>query len=177
MAATTIALIGYRGTGKTTVARLLALRLGYDWVDADVEVELALGMSISECFEQSGEEPCRKAESQVVAELCGRERTVLALGGGAVLREDNRRRLAECGAVVWLRASAATLEQRIAEDPASLGRRPNLTDYGGQAEIEALLTQREPIYRACATLEVDTEDKTPEAIVDQIVAALGPHRK
>jgi shikimate kinase len=174
MAATTIALIGYRGTGKTTIARLLALRLGYDWIDADVEVEQALGMSITEFFEQYGEERFREVESQVVAELCGRERTVLALGGGAVLREDNHRRLADCGTVVWLRASAATLLRRITHDPTSLGRRPNLTNYGGQAEIEALLAKREPIYRACATFEVDTEDRTPEETADEIVATLGP---
>jgi len=173
MAESTIALIGYRGTGKTTIARLLALRLGYDWVDADVEVELALGMSITEFFEQSGEERFREIESRVVAELCGRERTVLAVGGGAVLREDNRRRLADCGAVVWLRASAASLERRIAHDPTSLGRRPKLTNHGGRTEIEALLAQREPIYRACATLEVDTEDRDPAEIADEIVASLG----
>jgi shikimate kinase len=173
MAANTIALIGYRGTGKTTVAQILALRLGYDWVDADVEVELALGMSITEFFEQSGEARFRELEAQVVAELCGREQTVLALGGGAVLREDNRQRLAECGMVAWLRASPATLGRRISHDPVSLKRRPNLTNYGGQTEIEALLAQREPIYRSCATLEVDTEDRTPEAVADEIVAALG----
>jgi shikimate kinase len=173
MADSTIALIGYRGTGKTTVARLVALRLGYDWIDADVEVELALGMCITEFFEQFGEERFREVEAQVVAALCNRERTVLALGGGAVLREENRRRLADCGMVVWLRASAATLGRRIAHDPTSLGRRPKLTNYGGQNEIEALLAQREPIYRACATLEVDTEDKTPGAVADEIVAALG----
>lgn len=173
MAATTIALIGYRGTGKTTIARLLALRLAYNWVDADVEVELAIGMSIAEFFEQAGEERFREVEARVVAELCGRARTVLALGGGAVLRDDNCRRLSDCGAVVWLRASAETLQRRIGHDPSSLGRRPNLTNYGGQSEIEALLAQREPIYRACATLEVDTEDRTPDEIADEIVAALG----
>lgn len=173
MAGTTIALIGYRGTGKTTVAQLLALQLGYDWVDADVEVELALGMSIADFFEQSGEERFRAVESQVVAKLCARAKTVLALGGGVVLREDNRQILADCGRVVWLKASAATLQRRIAHDPTSLGRRPSLTNYGGQAEIEALLAQREPIYRSCATLEVDTEDRTPEAVAEEILTALG----
>ncbi len=79
--ATTIALIGYRGTGKTITAQLVALRLGYEWVDADVEIELVLGMSITGFFAESGEGRFREVESQVVAELCKRQRTVLALGG------------------------------------------------------------------------------------------------
>lgn len=174
MPTTTIALIGYRGTGKTTIAQQLALRLGYDWVDADTEIELAIGMSIAKLFAESGEGRFREVEAQVVAELCRRQNTVLALGGGAVLREESRRRLAECGAVVWLKASAATIESRIAGDPTTGGRRPNLTNHGGRTEIEALLDQREPIYRSCATLEVDTEDRAPADIADEIVAALGP---
>ncbi len=174
MPATTIALIGYRGTGKTITAQLVALRLGYEWVDADVEIELVLGMSITDFFAESGEECFREVESQVVVELCKRQRTVLALGGGAVLREENRQRLADCGAVVWLKASAATIERRIAHDPNSVGRRPNLTNHGGRNEIEALLGQREPIYRSCATFEVDTEDRDPADIADEIVATLKP---
>ena len=173
MSQTAIALIGFRGTGKTTIAQLLALRLGYDWVDSDVEVELALGMSIADCFAESGEARFREVESQVVAELCGRERTVLALGGGAVLAENNRQKLADCRAVVWLQASAATLENRITKDPNSAARRPNLTNHGGRTEIEVLLAQREPIYRSCATLVVDTEERDPAEIADEIVAALG----
>jgi shikimate kinase len=172
--ATNIALIGYRGTGKTTIAQLVALRLGYDWVDADVEVESTVGMSIAEIFATSEEEKFRDVEEQVVAELCGRQRMVLALGGGAVLREESRRRLAKCGAVVWLKASAATIESRLADDPTTGGRRPNLTNHGGRTEIEALLHEREPIYRSCATLEVDTEDRAPADIADEIVAALTP---
>jgi shikimate kinase len=174
MSATTIALIGYRGTGKTTIAQLVALRLGYDWVDADVQVESQAGMSIADMFAQSGEEAFRDLEAQVVDQLCDQPRTVLALGGGAVLREASRQRLADCGAVVWLQAAPATIESRISDDPTTGGRRPNLTNHGGRTEIEALLRQREPIYRACATLQVDTEDKVPAEIADEIVAALKP---
>ncbi len=172
--ATNIALIGYRGTGKTTIAEQVALRRCYDWVDADVEVESTVGMSIAEIFETSGEAAFRDVEAQVVAELCDRPRTVLALGGGAVLRESTRRHLANCGAVVWLKASAATIESRLAGDPTTGGRRPNLTNHGGRTEIKALLHEREPIYRSCATLEVDTEDRAPADIADEIVAALTP---
>lgn len=168
-----IALIGYRGTGKTTVAQQIALRLGYDWVDADVEIELALGKSIAEIFAELGEAAFRATETRVLNELCQRERAILALGGGAVLAPANRGLIKKCRAVVWLTASAETLEQRLAGDPTTAQRRPKLTDRGGRTEIEALLTQREPIYRACATLEVDTEDRTPAEIAEQIVVDLG----
>ncbi|MEM8943639.1 MAG: shikimate kinase [Planctomycetota bacterium] len=168
-----IALIGYRGTGKTTVARLLAAKLSLDWVDADVEVELKAGRSIAAIFEDAGESAFRDFESDVVDKLCARDRLVLALGGGAILRAENRERIATCSEVVWLRATAATIAERILGDPTTAGRRPNLTNRGGRHEIEQLLTDREPFYRSCATLEVDTESKDPADIADEIVAQLG----
>lgn len=169
---TSIALIGYRGTGKTTVAKLLAERLGYDWIDADVEVEQRAGKSIAEIFATTGEESFRDLEAEVVADLCQRERTILALGGGAVLREANQKCLAQCQQIVWLQAAAKTIAERLSSDPTTPGRRPNLTNRGGLHEIEQLLATREPIYRACATLVVDTEGKDPAEIVDEILAAL-----
>ena len=168
---TSIALIGYRGTGKTTVAQILAKRLGFDWVDADVEVEQRAGKSIADIFETSGEEAFRDLETEVVADLCQREHTVLALGGGAILREANRKCLAQCQQIVWLQASAETIAQRLGTDPTTADRRPNLTNRGGLHEIEQMLATREPIYRACATLEVDTEGKDPANIVDEIVGS------
>lgn len=168
-----IALIGYRGTGKTTVAQQLALRLGWDWVDADVEIELRAGKSIAAIFADDGEQGFRDLESAVVADLCGRERCVLALGGGAILREANQHAIARCGAVVWLTASVETLVARMAGDATTSARRPNLTNAGGRQEVEQLLAARAPIYRACATLEVDTEGKAPAEIAGEIIAALG----
>ena len=167
-----IALIGFRGTGKTTVARLLAARLGFRWVDADVEVERIAGKTIADIFEESGESAFRDLESEVVAELCQRGKTVVALGGGAVLREVNRVWIANCGQTVWLKASAEVLAGRIFGDPTTAARRPNLTNHGGRTEIDQMLLEREPIYRACATLEVDTDDKTPDEVADKIVQAI-----
>ncbi len=167
-----IALIGYRGSGKTTVARQLALRLGWDWIDADVEIELLAGKSIAAIFADDGEEVFRDLESPLVVELCRRQRVAIALGGGAVLREVNREAISTCGAVVWLRASVDDLERRIAADPASAARRPNLTAAGGRVEIERLLAERTPHYRACATLEVETDSRFPAEIADEIAAKL-----
>ena len=168
-----IALIGYRGTGKTTVAQRLAMQLGWDWVDADVEVELRAGKSIAAIFADDGEAAFRDVEASVMEDLCRRTDTVLALGGGAVLREENRLAIKNCGAAVWLLASVDAIERRIAADPATAARRPNLTNAPQRTEIERLLKERTPNYRACATLEVDTEGKAPAEIADEIVAALG----
>lgn len=172
MAIRSIALIGYRGTGKTTVAQQLALRVGWEWVDADVEVELRAGKSIAAIFTDDGEEAFRDLESDVVETLCTREHAILALGGGAVLRERNRSAVSRCGAVVWLQASVDTIDRRLADDATTATRRPNLTNSSARQEIADVLAARTPIYRACATLEVDTEGKTPGRIADEIIAAL-----
>jgi shikimate kinase len=114
----------------------------------------------------------RDLESAVVADLCAGDRTVLALGGGAVLREQNRDHLRQAGKVVWLQATPATIRARIAADPATADRRPPLTRAGGLAEIEDVLARRAPIYQQCADLVVDTEEKTPAEVAAEIVAEL-----
>ena len=164
-----IVLIGYRGAGKSSVARELARRLGWEWIDADVECERQAGRSISEIFAEGGEASFRELESQVLVELVRRQQTVLAAGGGAVLRADNRALLVSAGKVVWLKADAATIHRRIAADETTAARRPNLTAQGGEREIVETLAQRMPLYRQCANLEIDTEDKTPAEIADEIL--------
>jgi shikimate kinase len=167
-----IFLIGYRGSGKTTVAKLLAERLAYDWVDADDEVEQRAGKSIAAIFAEEGQRTFRDLEAEVVAALCRRRQTVVALGGGAVLREETRHAIHEAGPVVWLTGSPATLARRLAGDESTPSRRPDLTSGGGQAEIETLLAERTPLYSACATFAVDTEGKGPAEVVDDIAAKL-----
>jgi shikimate kinase len=167
-----IFLIGYRGTGKTTLAQLLAERLGWDWIDADDEVERRAGKSIAAIFADDGEQAFRDLEANVVADLSRWRRTVVALGGGAVLSEANRTAIRLAGVVVWLTASVDTLARRLAADKATASRRPNLTKSDGLTEIETLLAKREPIYRSCATFEVDTENDTPAEIVDEILDRL-----
>jgi shikimate kinase len=162
-----LALIGLRGTGKSSVARLAALALGWDWADADVEVELRAGRSIAALFAAEGEPYFRDLEAEVVAQLARRPRCVLALGGGVVLRDENRQALA-AATVVWLTASPHTLWQRIQADPLSASRRPPLAG-GGPEEIAALAAQRAPRYRAWAQAEVNTEDKTPADVAAEIL--------
>jgi shikimate kinase len=165
-------LIGYRGTGKSTVARELAGRLGYLSVDADEIIETTAGKSIAAIFSDDGEEIFRDLEASIVARLAQRPKLVAALGGGAVVREVNRRVICAAGPVVWLTASVDTMLARIAADEATARRRPNLTSAGGRGEIESLLAVRTPLYRECATLVVDTEGKTAAEVADEIAVQL-----
>lgn len=166
-----IFLIGYRGTGKSTVARLVAQRLGRESIDADKEIERRSGKTIAAMFADDGEPAFRDVEAAVVNDLA-RTRLVVSTGGGAVLREANRATMQDAGPIVWLTANVDTIAARIAGDAATARLRPNLTASGGRAEIEAVLAERTPIYQACATFVVDTEGKTPAAVADEILARL-----
>ncbi len=168
-----LVLIGYRGTGKSSVAQVLADRLGCEWVDADDALERRAGMSISEIFGRHGEPWFRDLESEVLRDLCAAENTVIASGGGVVLRAENRELLAANSTVVWLKATAETLFSRVQDDPLTTDRRPNLTASGGYDEINDLLTQRTPLYRQAAQFEVDTDARNPAQIADEIVSLLG----
>jgi shikimate kinase len=172
-----IFLIGYRGTGKTTVSRLLAGRLGFESIDADDQIERRAGKTIAAIFADDGEAAFRDLEATVMTELCRRTQLVVAPGGGAVLREATRDAMRAAGPVVWLTASVDTISARLAADAATGDRRPNLTAEGGRAEIDAVLAERTPIYRACATFVVDTEGKSPAEVADEIIARLPDQRE
>jgi len=165
-------LIGYRGSGKTTVAAILAERLGWPWIDADAELERRAGRTIKQIFAGGGEKAFRDLESAVVADLAKCDRRIVALGGGAVLREANREAIRGRGKVVWLKASPETLLARIEGDATTTARRPNLTGHGGLDEIRTLLAERTPIYEVCADLAIDAENESPAQVARQIIAEL-----
>jgi shikimate kinase len=167
-----ITLIGYRGSGKSTVAPALAARLGWDWIDADVELERRAGRSIRDIFATDGEGEFRRREREVLVDLLRRTRFVLAAGGGAILNPETRRELRQAGPVIWLVASPETLAARLAADPTSATQRPSLTGRNRLDEIKDVLEQREPWYRETATLVVSTENRTMEEIVDEILLQL-----
>ena len=166
-------LIGYRATGKSTVARLLAERLGWGWVDADAVLEERAGHSIKTIFAAEGEAGFRTRESAVLADLCRLRRHVVATGGGVVLSAANRALLRRSGRVVWLTADADTLWQRLQGDAATAERRPALT-VGGREEVAEVLRVREPLYRDCADLTVHTADRSPADVAAEILAAWTP---
>lgn len=166
-----ITLIGYRGTGKTTVAQQLAQHLKWNWVDADSVIEERAGKSIHQIFADDGEPTFRQLEQTVMEELLQQERTVIASGGGAVTSSATRAALASPDRfVIWLNAKAETVHSRIEGDASTADRRPNLTTAGGLEEIEQLLSQRRPLYKGCADITVETDNQT----IDQIVAEIIP---
>ena len=166
-----ITLIGYRGSGKSTVARLVADRLGWSWIDADTCLEKQAGHSIREIFASEGEAGFRDRETAVIRELAARQRVVVAAGGGAVLRAENREAIKRSSWVAWLAASPEVIAQRIAYDPTTAERRPPLTGQGVLEEIRELLGQREPLYRQCADWFVETDGRSPAEIAELIVQA------
>jgi shikimate kinase len=167
-----ISLTGYRGCGKSTIAPLLADRLGWSWMDSDRLIETQAGQTIREIFDREGEPGFRRRESQVLSELLAQDRIILAAGGGAILSEDNRRSMKAAGPVVWLRAAPAVLSNRIVHDARSAGQRPSLTGRAAGEEVADVLAVREPIYRNAASIVVDVDSKTPVEVVAEILQSL-----
>lgn len=170
-----ISLIGYRGTGKTTVAPLLAARCRCTAIDADEQLERTGGRTIAEIFATDGEPEFRRLERETIVGFLKRNDIVLSVGGGAILNAETRRDLQAAGPVIWLKAKPETIAARIAADPVTAARRPNLTSAGGMDEIRQLLAAREPLYREAASLEVETDGKTAAQIVAEIESHLAAH--
>jgi len=174
---TRLTLIGYRGCGKSTVAALLAPRLGVPAVDADDVLERRAGMSIATLIADGGEGAFRDLEAVVLAELLAGPPVILATGGGVVLREANRQLLRDRGRpVVWLDAAADVVRSRLAADPTTASRRPGLSGADPLAEVAATLVVREPLYRAAADVRFDAGAEPAERIVGRIVEWLADWR-
>ena len=165
-----VVLVGLRGSGKTTVGQTLAHRLGWPFADSDQIIENKTGQAIEALFRCYGEEGFREIEASVVAGLLKRLEQVVALGGGAILSEATRRRLAAGPQVVFLDAPTPVLAARIRHDPASPQRRPRLTNAASlEDEIETLRRHRLPIYAEVAHFRIDVSACTPSETADAIL--------
>jgi shikimate kinase len=173
-----IVLIGYRATGKSTVGRIVAERLGRPFADADREVEAVAGRSIRSIFVEEGESAFREREAQVIEDLTERlAGGVLATGGGAILLESNRKRLRDFGFVVWLTADPETLTRRLLNSRRGVEDRPALTAAGTLDEISLVLEARTPLYRELAHASVATEGKTADQVASAVLEAWTRHHE
>lgn len=164
-----VALVGLPGSGKSTVGRQLARRLGWEFADSDALIEQRLGCSIREFFEREGEAAFRDVEEEVIAQLGRSQRpTVIATGGGAVIRPANRQHLREAGHVIYLRSTPDEVYRRLRHDR----NRPLLQVADPLARIRELFEQRDPLYREAAHFIIETGRPSVPTLVNMILMQL-----
>lgn len=162
-------LIGPMGSGKTTVGRRLAARLGHRFFDSDAEIEARTGVDVAFIFEKEGEAGFRVREQDAIEQLTALPGVVLSTGGGAILSAQNRERLATRGIVVYL---ATSVEQQLARTRRSK-RRPLLDTDDPRGRLAALAAEREPLYRSIAAITVRTDGRKSVAVAAEIARRLG----
>ena len=164
-----VVLIGYRGTGKSAVASLLAERLGLQTICLDHEIQRVAGKPIPEIVAERGWGGFRDLEQEVVADAAKKDGLVIDCGGGVIERQANIDALRRAGTIFWLKASVPTIVQRIAGDD----QRPSLTGTKSfTEEVAEVLQRREPLYRQMAHHEIDTDQLNIEQVVDAICRKL-----
>jgi shikimate kinase len=165
-----IVLVGMMGSGKSSIGRRVALRLGMPFVDADTEIEKAAGMTIADIFSVRGEAEFRSGEARVIVRLLEGGPQVLSTGGGAFMNCDTRAVIASKGVSIWLNAELDVLMKRIRRRH----DRPLLKTDDPAATLRTLMQERYPTY-ALADLTVESRDVPHDRIVDEIVSALAAH--
>jgi shikimate kinase len=167
-----IILTGYRATGKSSIGKILADLLGFDFIDTDHAIEKRQGESITEMVSRGGLNLFRKKEEDMLLELARRSNIVIATGGGSVTHENAWKTLRKNALSVWLTADIKTICQRLAADSDTDDQRPPLTEMGTMDEISMVLNERQPLYEKSSDLTINTEGKTPENVAEVISAEL-----
>jgi len=167
---TILFLVGPMGAGKTTIGKLLAKKINWEFCDLDAEIEARCGADIAWIFDVEGEEGFRNRETQILDELSRKEKLVMATGGGSILREENRRILGSRGMVVYLQTPLEKLIARTRKDK----KRPLLQVEDRDLVLKKLLDQRDPLYREVADLIIASDFPNPQMVVDEIIASIGP---
>ena len=164
-----IVLIGYRGTGKSTVGKVVAARVGRDLVSTDAEIVRRAKQSVPDIVAQRGWDHFRDLESEVCRDLAGRDQLVVDTGGGAILRPQNVEMLKRNGILFWLTATVETIAKRIGGD----AQRPSLTGTKSFVEeIQDVLQKRMPKYQAAADHVIATDGHSIAEIVDEILGGI-----
>src|SRR5213596_984461 len=162
-----VVLVGMMGAGKSTIGRRLSVRLRLPFLDADIEIEAAAGMSIPDIFETHGEPHFRDGEARVIARLLDSGPAVIATGGGAFMREETRNRIRDKAISVWLKADVEIIMKRVKRR----ADRPLLQTEDPTATVSRLLEAREPVYRT-ADLTIGSRDVPHDRVVDECIDAL-----
>lgn len=166
-------LVGFMGTGKSTIGRELSKELGYPVLDTDNRIVADAGRSIPDIFEEEGEECFRDLETELLQDLLRQSahKNIISTGGGIILREENRRLLRELGYVVWLVARPDTIIERTSRNR----DRPLLNNENPAETVRALLEERTPLYRETAHLTLETTDLTFSEITTGIIESARYH--
>ncbi|MFP6744100.1 MAG: shikimate kinase [Alphaproteobacteria bacterium] len=172
LAGETIVLVGLMGSGKSSIGRRLASRLGIPFVDADAEIEAAAGCTIAEFFERHGEAAFRDGERRVIARLLVAPPQVLATGGGAFVDSTTRALVGDKALSVWLRAELDLLVKRCGRR----NTRPLLREGNPREILARLIDERYPIYAETDVI-IDTDDSPHETMVDRIIDALEAYQR
>ena len=163
-----IVLVGPMGAGKSTIGRLLAKELRLPFRDSDKEIEQRTGASIPLIFDVEGEQGFREREHAAIVDICRMQGVVLATGGGAVLRPDNRQALRDGGRVIYLCTSVEQQLARTARDR----NRPLLQSSNPREVLLGLMAVRDPLYREIADLIIQTDERPPRLVVSEILQQL-----
>jgi shikimate kinase len=161
-------LVGMMGSGKTTVGRLLAKRLGCEFIDTDHEIERRTGVRVQAIFDIEGEKGFRDRETQLLKELAESASGVVATGGGCVLRPENRNVLKKSNCVVYLRVPARLAFERTRKDQS----RPLLRVADPMQKLQELFCERDPLYQDVATIICESTGQNPNTVVRQIESEL-----
>ncbi len=164
-----IFLVGFMGAGKSTVGRVVAQRLARPFVDLDERIEAVAGRTIREIFETDGEEAFRALETAALEALSGEAPSVVACGGGVVIRPENRAVLKRDGVTVYLQVTAGEAIARVGDT----GTRPLLSGPGASLAATTLLAARESLYRTAADVTIDTVSRDADEVADMIIDSIG----
>ena len=165
-----IVLIGYRGSGKSTVGKSLAERLDMRFVDTDHLIEERHGNQIAEIVRLHGWGGFRVMERKIISEISNNDRLIIAAGGGAVLETENVKYLKKNGFIIWLKGNMNVLIQRMAKDLRTATGRPSLTGRGTLEELEEVTAYRMPFYEKASEVQVDTSALGVDEVVERILA-------